>query len=409
MNKKFRIFVKIIYYIFTFGLGIVLALVLPGIYMYGFIAEDMNNSLFDGNYANSMNLIGGYYNSEYVLQQEIGNRAGFVLFEAATLQDTPADDKTDVTPQQMKRVYAGFFYGLKRELFAYELEDTSLENQTAIYAYNQDERVKIEVLNYDTDSNGVMDSINTLENYDYIYFEILDTSIEQITAIELVNCKGESFKKIESLNLNYDTSFFNTVLPFVEKFNKNNGDSNLQSLEQKILENYKKGDFGDAQSRATKRACIVVLVYFICIYVIADFLVGRHYIIKFTMFLIHKIKKRKNKDGDVPENQEAYGTDYYTKLTITLTCEDGLNGNFNLHYHNENDEINMIFTKENNYQITERTHAGEYFNGKLECNGYQPIDFSETLNVRAFQMTVDIKLKKIAEGEHKIEDIKDLQ
>lgn len=368
--------------------------------MYGIIAEDMNDSLFDGNYSNSMNLIGGYYNSEYVLQCDIQNRAGFVLFEAATLQQTPADDRTDTTPQQMKQVYAGFFYGLKKELYQYELEDKSNENEAAVYVYDGVEKFKIEILNYDTNSDEKEDSINTLENFDYIYFEIPQTFSEtaQITAIELVDAKGESFTKINDLNLNYKTDFFDKVDPFIEKFNNNNGDSNLNNLELEILKDYKKGDFGNAQSKATKRACIVVLVYFICIYLIADFLVGKHYIIKFTMFLIHKIKNRKKKDSEELEHNEVYGTDYFTKLTIKLVCEDELVGNFSLHYHNENEEINFLFTKENNYTIIERTHAGEYYNGKLECNGYQPVDFSETIHVRAFQMNVEIKLKKIEEG-----------
>lgn len=400
MNKKFRIFVKIIYYIFTFGLGIVLALVLPGIYMYGIIAEDMNDSLFEGNYSNSMNLIGGYYNSEHVLQRDINNRAGFVLFEAATLQETPADDRTDKTPQQMKQVYAGFFYGLKKELYQYELEDKSQENKAILYAYNGDEQIKIEILNYDTNSDGTQDSINTLENFDYIYFEIPKNSVSKVTDIELINAKGETFTKISDLNLNYDTEFFTKVNSFVEKFNENNGDSTLGSLEENILavDQFKKGDFGNAQSKATKRACIVVLVYFICIYIIADFLVGKHYIIKFTMFLIHKIKSRKKKGTEEPEHNEVYGTDYYTKLTIRLICEDEIVGNFSLHYHNENEELNFLFTKENNYTVVERTHAGEYYNGKLDCIGYQPVDFSETIHVRAFQMNVEIKIKKLEEG-----------
>ena len=33
MNKKLKIFIKVIYYIFTLGIGILLAFVLPGLLM----------------------------------------------------------------------------------------------------------------------------------------------------------------------------------------------------------------------------------------------------------------------------------------------------------------------------------------------------------------------------------------
>lgn len=404
MNKKFRIFVKIIYYVFTFGLGIVLALVLPGIYMYGFIAEDMNDSLFRGEHVKSMNLIGGYYDSEPVfLSEDFNEHTGIVIFRAATLTDTKEDDKTNANPKQMNCVYAGFIYGVKRDLYQYEFSDKSKENKSAIYAYNENEKIKIEILNYDTNEDDVDDSINTLENYDYIYFEISSSEINQITALELVNNKGEVFgsKIAFSTPLTFENQFFDLTGNFALEYNKDNSSSKLSALEENVLsvESYRKGDYGDTQTRATKRACIVVLIYFICIYILADFLVGKHYIIKFSIFLFHKIKKKK-KDGEETEsNNEVYGTDYFTKLTIRLVCEDEIVGNINLHYHNENEEINMIFTKENKYSVTSRVHAGTYFNGKLECGDYKPVNFNDEINVRSYHMDVEIKLEKIKKGE----------
>ena len=59
------------------------------------------------------------------------------------------------------------------------------------------------------------------------------------------------------------------------------------------------------------------------------------------------------------------------------------------------DEINMIFTKANNYIVKERVHAGTYLNAYLEAIGYMAVDMPTTLVVRGFSMKLVINLKKI--------------
>ncbi len=364
--------------------------------MYGFLAEDMNNHLFEGNYAESMNLIGGYYNAEYVYEQKLGDKTGFVLFEATTLSNTKEDDLNGNNKNQMNQVYAGFFYGLK-DNYKYTLKDKTIENQAVVLVDNGTTKLPIKILNYDTDNNDSLDSINTMENFDYIYVEFPKSELEQIQAIELIDAKGNSYWKSETLDLKYDTEFFTLTQPFISIYNENNESNKLIDLETTILNRYQRGNFGDAQSRATKRACIVVLIYFICVYIIADFLVGKHFIIRFSIYLFHKIKKDKKKDQE-SDTSEVYGSDYFTKLTIRLISDDEIEGNIQLHYHNENEEINMLFTKDNQYCETQRIHAGEYLNGRLECPGYEAIDFNDIIKVSSYQMEVEIKIEKIKEA-----------
>ena len=50
MSRGLKIFIKVVYYIFTFGLGIAIALILPGAMLYETLADDMNRHLVDGEY-----------------------------------------------------------------------------------------------------------------------------------------------------------------------------------------------------------------------------------------------------------------------------------------------------------------------------------------------------------------------
>ena len=154
------------------------------------------------------------------------------------------------------------------------------------------------------------------------------------------------------------------------------------------------GNYGNIQSKSTKKATIIILVYFIWIYILGDFLVGKHYIIRFFKWLIRKIR-HKNTEEPIFENKQVYGKDYYCQLSFLLNVEDNCETNISIKYHNENDEIEMIFTKDNDYKIQRRVHAGEYVNAWLECPGYQAINLPKTLNVRGYKMKVEVTLERI--------------
>ena len=79
--KKGSLFAKIVYYLFTFSLGIMLAIFLPFIYMYdGEALNIIQDALEIENYTQAMSKVGGYYNTETVLNEKFTSGGGIVLF-----------------------------------------------------------------------------------------------------------------------------------------------------------------------------------------------------------------------------------------------------------------------------------------------------------------------------------------
>ena len=88
--KKVSLFAKIVYYLFTFSLGIILAIFLPFVYLYdGEALNIIQDALDAGSYSQAMGLVGGYYNTESVLNAQFEGGGKIVLFESATLHLPP--------------------------------------------------------------------------------------------------------------------------------------------------------------------------------------------------------------------------------------------------------------------------------------------------------------------------------
>ena len=151
------------------------------------------------------------------------------------------------------------------------------------------------------------------------------------------------------------------------------------------------GNHDAVYAQSNKKATMFVLFYFIWIYILGDFIVGKRYIIKFFVWLYRKIRKIEKPEAD---KNSVYGTDYYSNVTFNLKVPEGCDVNVSVTYHNETDEIELLFTKDNNYTVTKRVHAGTYVNACLECPGYETINLPKTLNVRGYKMTVDVILNK---------------
>ena len=70
MKKKTKIIVNIFYYLLTFGLGFLLAVVLPNALENANIPKYVNTYLANGNYDKAMELVGGYFNNSEVYKEE---------------------------------------------------------------------------------------------------------------------------------------------------------------------------------------------------------------------------------------------------------------------------------------------------------------------------------------------------
>lgn len=397
---KKNIFPKIIYYFFTFSLGIVLAFTLPYMFMFSDVPlEEMRTYLLQGEYDKAMELVGGYFNREPAYSAKFDDGGGIVLFEAATLvYNSGEEGDSTVDESKLHYAYAGFIYGIQS---AYKVEGES-NNQTKLVVTSSDGSSKnISLLDCDTDSNGINDSIATLLTNGFIY---LDLSKEQtggsLSKLQFIDRDGNAFQSEIDLNLSYGEAFFSDVSAFVEEYNRDFKSDKLNGLYEEFIgkdSNYAMSSYGNTRQKADRKATIVIVIYFVSIYIIGDFLVGRHYIFRFFRWLHYKTpwgKKAAQKRG---QKKEVFGHDYFSQVTMSLDLSElpDFNESVQVRYTNTDVEICFTLMKDNNYTVTERVKAGTYVNAWMEINkDYAPVDMPENLVVEGYKMDVKIKILK---------------
>lgn len=395
---KKSIFPKIIYYLFTFALGLLLAFTLPYYFMYYDVPlDDMEQYLADKQYDKAMELVGGYFNREPVFQKDFDNGGGIVLFEAVTpvYNSGKEDDKTQ-DEAKLHKVYGGFIYGVKDSYNAAG-EDN---NQTKLVVTDLNgQKHTVQLLDLDMDGNNVKENVGSLSKNGFIYLDLDQDTLVSVAKLEFYDAGGAVFRQAE-LNLKYDEAFFTDINDFFEEYNRDYASDKLKDLDKAFREkneNYAISSYGDTQKKADKKAAVIVVVYFVVIYIIADFLVGRHYIIKFFKWIYSKTPRGKAKALKRSENKEAFGHDYYSQVTVALDVSEleSFSESVQVRYTNSDVEIAFELLKENNYTATERVKAGTYVNAWIDLNrDYAPVDMPENLVVEGYKMSVTIKITK---------------
>ena len=413
--KKGSIFAKIIYYLFVFSFGIILAIFLPFIFMYdGEALNIIQDQLNAGNHADAMAMVGGYYNKNVVLDARFDSGGGIVLFEAATLYEyeykSEKEDAEVKKDYKMHKSYAGFAYGLGNGFSIGELT----ENKSALLIGTLDCQKEFAILNSDTNGDGTPDSISSLLTNDFFFLEFAEEEmnslgVTEITSLTLIKADGTIYGNVQMSHPTFSgenlfkTQFFKDVESFIEKNNefaeysvRRTEESSyekelealsieLTSLNNTILtnEDYAKSGSVVVKSRADKRASRVVVIYFICAYVIGDFLLGTKFILKFIKWFGAKVLKIKPKEKTV--DKSVYGTSYYSQVEFKLEAVNlKETDEIVLAYANETESVTFTLNSANGYTQTQRMKAGIYT--------LQPSDLQEYYNTEFIPATV------VAEG-----------
>lgn len=408
MNSKLKIFIKVVYYIAAFSLGIFLALYLPNTLYYNETMKTITSSLNDGNYKNAMIYIGGYFNDEYVYVEKFDDNSGIVLFEANTVINNPK--QTDEAKYYLQDSYAGFIFNVKDKFKV----SKSSDNKTKLYVTDFDGKEKeINILDRDTNADGYYDTSNTYEDYGFIFLDLsklrLNSSeeiIKSVKSLKFVDCDGNTFKEFDlsSKNLKYDSTFYTDVHAFADVFNVNNKDTRLTDIASAFTAkstHYTYSNYGSGNSNVTTKAILLVLAYFVVVYLIADSVLGKRYVyrgIKMVICKIFKIDPKVKPDKEI----SSYASDYYSQVTITLdisSLSEEDKNNFpeevEVKYNNEVEIIDFIIKKENQYKQTERIKAGIYTN--LQTNlSKEEYSFSGAakIKVSGFKTNILIIVKK---------------
>lgn len=408
MNNKLRIFIKVIYYISTFALGIFLAVYLPNYFMYEMSLDTIINSLNsqDEKYK-AIGLMGGYYNVDVYYQQDFvvnGVQGGIVLFEAASL--TYKDENGNkVDGGLIHSAYAGFIYNVKAVYKFNELKDNKAK---LILTNSAGKESTISIIDADSDMDGTLDTNSTLESRNFLYIDLAQEYGNELTKLQMVDSYGKVFKEFTFTDLNFSGKFFEDVKPFEEEYNKNYNSDKLLTLHNEFIAKgngkYKVSSYDNSQTTALQRSMLIVVFYFIGVYLIADLLLGKRFIIKFFKWLLVKVFKVKFKEKEPKKDVvvPTFGNDYLCKFVLkidTTECPE-FKGSITVKYSNEKGNVEFNLIKGSNYTSTKKIKVGTYVNLWIDIDrDYEIINAPENLIVEGYNKELILKVKKIERKE----------
>ena len=398
MSRGAKIVCNIIYYVATFLIGLYLAVALPAIMIYNQSLAEIRNSLENGNYKQAMMHIGGYFDSEYIYLDSTSDTADVVIFNALTLvyNSGDEDDKT-ADETKVHKAYCGYLFNMHK---AYQTVGKLESNQTALLIYDKDGvSHKYQLLDYDSNNDGEVDSVATQSSYDFIFFEIPLEETATVSKLEFISQDGSIYKTVTfGEYLRFDEQFFQDVTAFMEEYNIDYKSQNLEQLDKELRNNthYVMSSNGDVVKKVNRRVVTIVIIYFAVIYLIGDSLLGFKFVIRGIKWIIRKATKKELED---PVVVQEVMEDIHCMLTIKLELPDGFDKEVTVNYANSKEEIVIVLNKENNYTASSKVVAGVYMLKGIDLDEeYEPIDPLDKLVLTSFSEETVIKIKSKKEN-----------
>lgn len=437
--KKAGLFPKIIYYIFTFLVGIILALTLPP-YFFNFteLPRVMVESLDQGDFDKAMLLTGNYYNKELVYERKFDGAGGIMLFEAVMPLEQE-NKEANLPKYALYKTYLGYIYGIGD---SYKTQSAESNRTEVLITGTGNESVSIPLLDYDEDGNESLDGVSTAAKYGFIHLDFAQYTVPSIDQITFKDADGKQFWQSESnLGLNFDSPFFREFDGYIDDYNNcivrfnaaqddgvrksiDNEQSNLYTRFKASLlanDNYvivdnENQDYLAARKTVSKpanvKASLIVVAYFVGIYIIADFLLGSHYIIKFFNWFLFKVCRIPRKSKKAPNKNEVFGHDYFSMVTLKLDLSDApdFGGSAEIKYTNSDCEAKWTLLKADNYTATQRIKAGVYVNPFIDINrNFAPVDLPDNLEIEGYRVEKTIKIVRVANGSDVVEQQAQIQ
>ena len=260
--------------------------------------------------------------------------------------------------------------------------------------------------------------------------------VSDISSLRLIDRKGNTYWQSPSdLNMYFDTEFFD-VFNTIDEYNALVAKYATDSSQRETLSK-QMGDMVDGYKQAClqnpnyhinyngettyteidnkvmriadKKALPIVIVYFVAIYVIGDFLLGNLYIVRFFKWFLFKVCKIPHKEKKSPKKEEVFGHDYYSMVTLSLDVTEvpDFSGSVEIKYTNSDAEAVFTLIKAENYTATQRLKAGTYVNPFITINRqYGPVDLPDNLVVEGYRMELTVKIVKRPDTDTAIEENK---
>lgn len=406
MTKR-KIFPAILYFLFTFLIGIFLALFLTPIYLYGtdLLLDEFGTSLKNGEYVDAMYLVGGYFDKECVGVYDVDGGGKFIMFKAATLVDEErnvSEEETE-TLTKLQKSYVGFLYGTKENYHTNSTEN----NKTAVYITTNGAEKSQPILDTDDNDDGKLDYILFYETKDFVFLELNEAEYDTIEKIRFVDKDGNDFYTLTfDTALDFSSGFFEDIDELVDIYNKavekdelsdeeNLAVTNTESAFLEKSDNYLRSSYDKPEARAQKKATKTIIIYFVVVYVIADMLFT-HFIIKFIKFMLFSVFKIKPKERAMKVHNDSFGNDYYCAVTLKLVKDEGTNcvDDITVTYGEGDKKAIFVLTAVDGYEKYVRIKAGTYEGVSVETasQDYKVEYLPEALIADGYKKTITAKI-----------------
>ena len=431
--KGGKIFAQIVYYIFTALIGVFLALTLPQ-YFFTFnkLPKRIVDALDEGDVYTAALLTSNFFNGEPVLDVKLADGSGLVLFESVMENEAPADDDENAPYEHtLYKTFWGFLYGTEDRYVTYSRES----NKTELLVTQQDgTTVSVRLLDFDNNDDGKADGITTFNNFGFILLSLPQSQIDSVAKLQFLDVNGDTYCTVETQPLRFDTAYFSFFDEFsfqdqsnyIELNNNYVGQLNSPSItaqqwndisglrnrmNEKFIGEYiaagysfsgeTNPEYAELNNELNKQsnilASVIIVSYFVVIYVIGDFLLGGHYILRFFDWFLFTVCKIPRKQKKSPKREEVYGHDYFSMVTLKLdtSAVPEFSGSVEIKYTNSDSEAKWTLLKAENYTSTQRIKAGVYVNPHIDINrSYAPVDLPDNLEVEGYRIERLIKIVK---------------
>ena len=398
---------KALYFILTFLLGGLLAVMLPNWLLYENVANGVAENLAEEKYSGSILPLSGYFDVRPAFRETFGEGKGLVLFPSAFARETA--DESGGTKQTIFLSYTGYIYGVKDDYRTASKEN----NRTLVVATDVNGKTTdYPILNYDLDSDGNSDSNATIQEKGFLCLEFDRETFGSLSKIDFYDCDGNLFRSF-AMSLIYGETFFEDAASFAEEYNAGTMDEarfvQADADFRAKSENYLIGSVDEYRPRSVTVSCVLVVCYFLLVYLIYAFTLGKRFVLRGIKWLIGKIfhvdfGKKEREKAERETEELLLGQDYFCKVTVSLDLEEvpGFRESVCVRYSDpELGDVEFQLLPAEGYTATERVHAGVYRNAWIDMDrSYEAEDLPDRLAVEGFQMELKIKIRERAGNQH---------
>lgn len=173
---------------------------------------------------------------------------------------------------------------------------------------------------------------------------------------------------------------------------KNSKGETQETYWLKTFKSYKEQGYNvsnpsDRIGNVTGKTILQMVLYFVIMMIIGDFLVGKHYIVYFIGKLFGKKGAKRDKDEQQIDNK------YEVNVDFEINVPAGYDKDVYIKYQkDEENVIEVTLTKALEYKFTARYQNGQYNLVSVEAEGLHVMKPQKTITVRGFRYKLEINL-----------------